>query len=57
VWPEDVPEDVLTGGGEPPAAVPPSVKDSPSGAVSAAAAPPAEGEPRPKRASHLKLVE
>lgn len=47
VWPEDVPEDVLTGGGEAPAAAP------------VAAAPPVvvkDEEPR-KRTSHLKLVE
>src|SRR5512142_841930 len=37
VWPEDVPEDVLTGGGEPPAAVPPTVKDAPSGSVTTSA--------------------
>lgn len=55
VWPEDVPEDVLTGGGETPAAVPPAVKDSTSGAVPAPAQ--AGDEPRSKRASHLKLVE
>jgi hypothetical protein len=53
VWPEDVPEDVLTGGGETPAPVPPVVKDTPSGAVPV----PATDEPRSKRASHLKLVE
>jgi len=39
VWPEDVPEDVLTGGGETPV---PAAK---------------EEAPRPKRQSHLKLVE
>ena len=41
VWPEDVPEDVLTGGGEPPtpAAVPVAAKEE------------------PKRGAHLKLVE
>ena len=55
VWPEDVPEDVLTGGGETPAAVPPAVKDPASGAVPAPAQ--AGDEPRSKRASHLKLVE
>ena len=43
VWPEDVPEDVLTGGGETPAAVPvPAAKEESS---------------RAKRSSHLKLVE
>jgi len=42
VWPEDVPEDVLTGGGEAPAPVP-TPKEEPA--------------PRAKRASHLKLVE
>jgi len=45
VWPEDVPEDVLTGGGDTPAPVP--------------APPPKEEAPAPraKRQSHLKLVE
>jgi len=43
VWPEDVPEDVLTGAGEAPAPAP-IVKDEPSA-------------PRAKRTSHLKLVE
>jgi stringent starvation protein B len=44
VWPEDVPEDVLSGGEVPaPAAVPTAV--------------PREDTPRAKRASHLKLVE
>lgn len=42
VWPEDVPEDVLTGGGEAPAAPPPAEEPPP---------------PRAKRASHLKLVD
>ena len=46
VWPEDVPEDVLTGSGaEPPATAPP-----------ASPAPQELDEPR-KRANHLKLVE
>jgi stringent starvation protein B len=48
VWPEDVPEDVLTGGGEAPTPVPPLVKDTPSA--------PIPDDPR-KRATHLKLVE
>lgn len=48
VWPEDVPEDVLTGGGDAPAPSP-----VPSLASAAAAK---DDEPR-KRASHLKLVE
>jgi stringent starvation protein B len=44
VWPEDVPEDVLTGGGEAPSAAP--------------AAPIAKEESAPpKRGGHLKLVE
>ena len=44
VWPEDVPEDVLTGGGETPAPLPVAqVQEEPA--------------PRAKRASHLKLVE
>jgi hypothetical protein len=46
VWPEDVPEDVLTGGGETPAPVP-----APQPVVEEKSA------PRAKRASHLKLVE
>ena len=45
VWPEDVPEDVLTGVSEPPQ----------QGAAPAPAA--AKEEPRAKRNSHLKLVE
>jgi hypothetical protein len=45
VWPEDVPEDVLTGAGEAPAPAPaPIIKDE-------------QSAPRPKRTSHLKLVE
>jgi stringent starvation protein B len=43
VWPEDVPEDVLTGAGEAPAPAP-IIKDE-------------QSAPRPKRSSHLKLVE
>jgi stringent starvation protein B len=43
VWPEDVPEDVLTGGGETPAVASPP--------------PLATEEPRVKRSSHLKLVD
>jgi len=43
VWPEDVPEDVLTGAGEAPAPAP-IIKDE-------------QSAPRPKRTSHLKLVE
>jgi stringent starvation protein B len=42
VWPEDVPEDVLTGGGETPGPV---------------AVPPPKDEPRAKRSTHLKLVD
>jgi stringent starvation protein B len=49
VWPEDVPEDVLTGSAEPPAPVPPQAPV----AEPVAAAP----APRAKRQSHLKLVE
>ncbi|MGE0867640.1 MAG: hypothetical protein AB7P03_03700 [Kofleriaceae bacterium] len=45
VWPEDVPEDVLTGGGEPASAPPPP-----------APAPAKEAE-QPKRGGHLKLVD
>jgi hypothetical protein len=51
VWPEDVPEDVLTGTAEPPAPVPPQ---APAVESAPAAAAPA---PRAKRQSHLKLVE
>ena len=49
VWPEDVPEDVLTGGGEAPAALPVA---QPQPTV-------AQEQPpqRAKRTSHLKLVE
>jgi stringent starvation protein B len=47
VWPEDVPEDVLTGGGEPPAQ--PPVGTPVPGAAE-------DSGPR-KRGSHLKLVE
>jgi hypothetical protein len=46
VWPEDVPEDVLTGGGEAPAPVPSPVAVAEE-----------KSAPRAKRASHLKLVE
>ena len=46
VWPEDVPEDVLTGGGETPSAAPSILPDKA-----------AEAAPRAKRNSHLKLVE
>ena len=51
VWPEDVPEDVLTGGGESPSAAPsaPSVTP-PSGPIAAE-------EPRRTKHGHLKLVE
>src|ERR1051325_8691680 len=45
VWPEDVPEDVLTGVSEPPH---PRAAPAPA---------PAKEEPRAKRNSHLKLVE
>jgi stringent starvation protein B len=46
VWPEDVPEDVLTGGGEAPAPLP-----------AATPTPAPETTQRAKRTSHLKLVE
>ncbi len=49
VWPEDVPEDVLTGAGE----APPPTPAATSPAVPAVT----KDEPRPKRTSHLKLVE
>jgi stringent starvation protein B len=53
VWPEDVPEDVLTGGGEAPATAP-----APIPAATATETGRAETkEPRAKRTSHLKLVE
>jgi len=54
VWPEDVPEDVLSGGSEPQAATP---------ATPAAPAPPALGptlakaDEEPRKRGHLKLVE
>ncbi len=49
VWPEDVPEDVLTGGGEAPA---------PTTATAVPTEAPAEKSgPRARRATHLKLVE
>jgi stringent starvation protein B len=48
VWPEDVPEDVLTGSGETPA--PATVSAPPPMPVK-------EEAPRAKRTSHLKLVE
>ena len=49
VWPEDVPEDVLTGGGEAPAA---------TSATPVPTETPAEKSgPRARRATHLKLVE
>ena len=44
VWPEDVPEDVLTGTAEAPAPVPPAAEAAPT-------------PTRAKRQSHLKLVE
>ena len=46
VWPEDVPEDVLTGGGETPSVTPSIIPDKA-----------AEPAPRAKRNSHLKLVD
>src|SRR3954451_2192042 len=45
VWPEDVPEDVLTGGGDSPAPVAPIPPES------------SDKTPRARRQSHLKLVE
>src|SRR6188768_3832398 len=53
VWPEDVPEDVLTGGGEAPAALP----ATPAASATPAPAAPQAPEPRAKRTSHLKLVD
>ena len=49
VWPEDVPEDVLTGAGEAPAPAPPASQPSVPAVT--------KDEPRAKRTSHLKLVE
>jgi stringent starvation protein B len=49
VWPEDVPEDVLTGAGETPAPVPTSTANPPASDEPA--------NPRAKRQSHLKLVD
>jgi hypothetical protein len=49
VWPEDVPEDVLTGSGDQPATT-----TIPSVDAQAAAA---DAAPRAKRNTHLKLVE
>jgi stringent starvation protein B len=61
VWPEDVPEDVLSGsGGEPATTTTPQTNAAPIAAAPAtlAAAPPlVDEEPRAKRGSHLKLVE
>lgn len=50
VWPEDVPEDVLTGGSEAPA---PPAPPAPAGGP----APVKDEEPRKQRGGHLKLVE
>jgi stringent starvation protein B len=52
VWPEDVPEDVLTGSSEPPAPVSaaPEAPEAPMPASNS-------GPTRAKRASHLKLVD
>jgi stringent starvation protein B len=52
VWPEDVPEDVLTGGGEPPASAGPTAIP-----VAIAHDKDADADSGRKRASHLKLVE
>jgi stringent starvation protein B len=49
VWPEDVPEDVLTGGSEPQAAVP-AVPPDPGPAL-------AKADDEPRKRGHLKLVE
>ena len=56
VWPEDVPEDVLTGGGEAPAPLP----AAPLPAAQQPQPQPQATEAQPQRAkrtSHLKLVE
>ena len=65
VWPEDVPEDVLSGsGGEPATSSMPQTNTpttAPTGAALLASAPSTptivEDEPRAKRGGHLKLVE
>lgn len=49
VWPEDVPEDVLTGGSEAPAAAAPAPAPGPAAAK--------EESPAKPRSAHLKLVE
>lgn len=55
VWPEDVPEDVLTGGGDAPVAVPPAAPlalgDTPSAPIAIAV------EPEARKRAHLKLVD
>ncbi|HEY0190301.1 MAG TPA: ClpXP protease specificity-enhancing factor SspB [Kofleriaceae bacterium] len=59
VWPEDVPEDVLTGGNEPSAIGPaPSLASSaPSGTVAAPELAPAPPDDEPRKRGHLKLVD
>ena len=49
VWPEDVPEDVLTGSGDQPAST--TIPTATATAIDNSA------EPRAKRTTHLKLVE
>jgi stringent starvation protein B len=53
VWPEDVPEDVLTGSGDQPAAT--TIPTATATVLESTASLPAG--PEPKRATHLKLVE
>jgi stringent starvation protein B len=50
VWPEDVPEDVLTGGGEP-QATGPAISPAPAASVGAKA------DDESRKRGHLKLVE
>ncbi len=57
VWPEDVPEDVLTGGNDTVGIAPtPTPLSAMPSLAAAPPIPPAEDEPR-KRGNHLKLVE
>ena len=55
VWPEDVPEDVLTGSGDQPATT--TMPSALPMATALEIEPAAEAAPRAKRTTHLKLVE
>ncbi|HEY4177117.1 MAG TPA: ClpXP protease specificity-enhancing factor SspB [Kofleriaceae bacterium] len=57
VWPEDVPEDVLTGSGDGPATTTAVTTTPTSAPAPVTPVAPEEPAPRAKRASHLKLVE